>query len=286
MKLLAFFVFFCIAYALNLQEINKQAYERIEYMQKIEDFPDNLKPEVIRLWITQDKLPEGELYINARKLSPKDMERFFEEANLEGITGRVSFGITLKRTNMRMYPSDDTIHKGNPKIDYNQYTLLEPFIPLAVLHSSKSGKWLYVHAPFMRGWVKREDVRFVNREELLRLKGLPFLVVVKGRKSVGGVVFGLGSRVPFLERRGNQYLVLLPDGRRVWTEAEGLHEGYLPFEEEKAKAILESLLGEPYDWGGKEGRWDCSSLVQSLFAVFGANLPRNSYQQAKIGRQV
>ena len=55
-----------------------------------------------------------------------------EKTNLENIPDlvRVKFGWTLKRTNKRMYPSQDIIHKGDPSIDYNQYTLLEPFTPL------------------------------------------------------------------------------------------------------------------------------------------------------------
>lgn len=283
MKLVLLLIAFSLTFALNIEEINRQAYERIEYMQNIEEFPDKLKPELISLWIRQDRFPDGKLYINSRELTSKDMEEFLREANLENIEGKVYFGITLRRTNMRMYPSEAIVHKGNPRIDYNQYTLLEPFTPLAVLHSSRNKIWLYVHAPFMRGWVKKEDVKLVDREELLRLRRMPFLVVVKGRKTIGGVEFGLGSRVPYLEKRGNRYLVVLPDGRQVWTSDEGLHEGYMPFEESKAKEILESLLGEAYEWGGS---WDCSYLVQSLFAVFGVKLPRNSDQQAKIGRVV
>lgn len=289
MRLLLLFLFFGFSFALQVEVINRQSYTLIDYMKRIEDFPQVLEGEKLRFWLTQDRLPEGRLFINGRELSDADLGSLVENMNLDTVRQEVfvSFGWTLRRTNMRMYPSNAVIHKGNPKIDYNQYTLLEPFTPLAILHTSKDGNWLYVHAPFMRGWVKKEDVRKAEREELLKVLRLPFLVVAKGKVEVEGVVFGLGSKLYYEEKFNNRYKVLLPDMRRVWiNKTNGLEDGYLAFKENVAKSILEGLLGTSYDWGGKEGRWDCSSLVQNLYSVFGLELPRNSSQQAQIGRLV
>ncbi len=280
---------FGLSYALDLSFINYQSHKLIEYMKRIEEFPQKLKGEEIREWITQDRLPEGRLFIGERFFTEKDLESFMEETNLSAIPEEVyvRYGWTLRRTNMRMYPSDAVVHKGDPRIDYNQYTLLEPNTPLAILHSSKSGRWLYAHAPYMRGWVRKEDVVFVERNELLKVMSLPFLVVAKGRVKVDNTVFGLGSKVYYEEKKGDLYKVVLPDRRKVWMKrTEGLEEGYTAFNERRTKSILDSLLGTPYDWGGKEGRWDCSSLVQSLYAIYGLELPRNSSQQAQIGRLV
>ncbi|MFN3870831.1 MAG: SH3 domain-containing protein, partial [Aquificaceae bacterium] len=168
---------FCIlvilnsSYALNVSQINQQAYALIKYMKRIEDFPQVLDGIELREWIREDKLPEGRLFIENREFKEEDLSKLIENANLEGIEGKVfvRFGWTLKRTNMRMYPSMVSIHKGNPKIDYNQYTLLEPFTPLAILHTSKDGQWLYVQAPYMRGWIKKQDVLISTREELLNI---------------------------------------------------------------------------------------------------------------------
>ncbi len=289
MSLFAIFILLSFSFAIERAFINEQSYRLIDYMKRIEEFPKSLNGSQVREWITQDKLPEGKLFIENRAFTEEDFERFIEEANLSAIPEEVSvlYGWTLRRTRMRMYPSHATVHKGSPKIDYNQYTLLEPFTPLAILHRSKSGKWLYVHAPYMRGWVEEKDVLFVDRQELLKVIGMPFLVVATGKINVGGVVFGLGSSLYYEEKRGNLYKVLLPDGKRLWIKGgKEFTEGYESFSEERAKAILDKLLGEPYDWGGKEGRWDCSSLVQSLYRVFGLELPRNSSQQAQIGRLV
>ncbi len=289
MSLLLLLIFLSLSYALQVSQINEQSYRLIDYMKRVEDFPQKVAGSQVREWITQDSLPEGRLFIEDRLFTEKDLEKLLQNTNLEALPEevRVLFGWTLRRTNMRMYPSPAAIHKGNPKIDYNQYTLLEPFTPLAILHTSRDGKWLYVHAPYMRGWVRREDVVFVERKELLKVMSLPFLVVTKGSVKVDSTVFGLGSKVYYEEKKGDLYKVVLPDRRSVWIKrTEGLEEGYIAFNERRTKSILDSLLGTPYDWGGKEGRWDCSSLVQSLYAIYGLELPRNSSQQAQIGRLV
>lgn len=264
-----------IAYALDREAINREAYSKIPYMARVEELPEEIPGEVVRKWITEENLRVD--------------EETQENRNLEGINSVVapSFGWTLRRTNMRAYPTDKAFHRGNPEIDLNQYTSVEPFTPVAVLHTSKDGKWLYVQVPFARGWIKKEDVVIKDREELKRVLSLPFLVVVKPKVKVRDIEWSLGARIPYLDKREGFYKVLLPDGSTEWVElSQGFNEGYLDFSEEKAKEILHSLLGHPYDWGGKRGFWDCSSLVQGLFWVFGVELPRNSRQQAQIGKKI
>nr|WP_245550880.1 NlpC/P60 family protein [Nocardia paucivorans] len=46
-------------------------------------------------------------------------------------------------------------------------------------------------------------------------------------------------------------------------------------------------LGKPYEWGG-EGpyAWDCSGLVQWAFRQVGVQLPRTTWEQARVGAAV
>ncbi|WP_340694443.1 SH3 domain-containing protein [Hydrogenobacter thermophilus] len=270
----AFILFLNTSYALQISYINYQAYTKIPYMAKIEDFPEILQGQVVKTWILEGTLP---------------VEDLVENTNINAIPLEVkpSFGWTLKRTNMKMYPTDETIHGSNKDIDLNQYTLLEPFTFLAILHISKDKKWLYVQSPFMRGWVKKEDVLIKERDELLKIMSLPFLVVIKPKLYIKGIEFGLGSKIPYVEKEGNNYEVLLPDGsHELVTLSEGFSDGYLSYSQEVIKNVLEGLIGEPYDWGGKYGYWDCSALVKDVFSLFGLDLPRNSQQQMQVGIKV
>ncbi|MGZ4436876.1 MAG: transglycosylase SLT domain-containing protein [Nocardioides sp.] len=53
-------------------------------------------------------------------------------------------------------------------------------------------------------------------------------------------------------------------------------------------AEARKYLGIPYVWGGTNPRTglDCSGLVQTVYAKFGIDLPRVSYEQARAGRPV
>jgi len=53
-------------------------------------------------------------------------------------------------------------------------------------------------------------------------------------------------------------------------------------------AKARSALGTPYQWGGNNlyGGVDCSGLVQQVFAAFGINLPRVTYDQVGVGASV
>jgi len=44
------------------------------------------------------------------------------------------------------------------------------------------------------------------------------------------------------------------------------------------------MLDTPYGWGGANGQQDCSQFVQEVFATVGIALPRNSSEQAQVGR--
>lgn len=54
-----------------------------------------------------------------------------------------------------------------------------------------------------------------------------------------------------------------------------------------ALAAAVSQTGKPYEWGGTGPfTWDCSGLVQWAFRQVGVNLPRTTWEQAKVGAPV
>lgn len=50
--------------------------------------------------------------------------------------------------------------------------------------------------------------------------------------------------------------------------------------------LANQMLGQPYGWGGLGGYRDCSSTTHDLFAPFGLWLPRNSIDQAAVGKAI
>jgi len=80
------------------------------------------------------------------------------------------------------------------------------------------------------------------------------------------------------------------DGRCTFNAAyvsdAQVHRGYLPYTPRHAIEQAFKLLNSPYGWGGMYGEQDCSRFIQEVFATMGVMLPRNSTQQAKVGKLV
>ncbi len=49
-------------------------------------------------------------------------------------------------------------------------------------------------------------------------------------------------------------------------------------------SIMSEVYKSNYGWGGMYGQRDCSSMLRDMYAPFGIWLPRNSSQQAKVGK--
>jgi len=52
-------------------------------------------------------------------------------------------------------------------------------------------------------------------------------------------------------------------------------------------AIAKSMLGKRYKWGGNGPySYDCSGFTKKVFQKFGIKIPRNSWNQAKVGKKI
>lgn len=101
-----------------------------------------------------------------------------------------------------------------------------------------------------------------------------------------------GAIVEAGEERDGALEVRLPDGTRGWIDAGAavpaarLAEAFPP----TGAAVLAhaaEYLGLPYLWGGtSEKGFDCSGLVQRLYGLHGAPMPRDSDQQAAVGTAI
>jgi NlpC/P60 family protein len=58
----------------------------------------------------------------------------------------------------------------------------------------------------------------------------------------------------------------------------------LTLDRESLTNIMSELFKSKYGWGGMYGQRDCSSTLRDMYAPFGIWLPRNSSQQAKVGK--
>jgi hypothetical protein len=216
----------------------------------------------------------------------------------------IRFGFTVRRSDVRFYPTEMLMssESGDTDFDVIQVSAVNGLQPLAILHESCDGQWLFVVSTTCRGWIKRRDVaENCQYEDLKPLLAPERRLVVTGHcadvvSAPGNTLLAerlyLGVSCPLIERQDFYYKVSLPvraeDGS-LRTEAffipmqSDVQEGFLACTPRNIYQKAFQLLHSPYSWGGKGEYRDCSQFVMDLYACTGLKLPRNSAAQACMG---
>jgi len=113
-----------------------------------------------------------------------------------------------------------------------------------------------------------------------------------GRDAAVAVDLVEGGIVRVGGRDGGTCRIELPDGLVGWVPSDAVVPGRdlarrFPLDGGAALDHAAGFLGLPYLWGGaSEKGFDCAGFVQRIFSLHGVDLPRDSDQQARLGRPV
>jgi hypothetical protein len=216
---------------------------------------------------------------------------------------RVKFGLTNSYADQRILPTMEGLFEnpGDTVFDELQNSSLDLGTPLAILHESRDGKWLYARGPSSDGWIEKEKVSFLNRAKLKNyLDQTDFIVVVSSRADIfldpGMTVYHdyvrMGARFPAIPGNNPSVVeITIPargaDGgavlKKAYIRKESVNFGYLAYTPRNVIDQAFRLINAPYSWGSANSEQDCSGFVQQVFATFGIFLPRNSSAQAEVG---
>jgi hypothetical protein len=223
---------------------------------------------------------------------------------------RMLFGLILKRTDIRVFPTDECSLSApqHDEFDLFQHSSISPGSPVGIYHFTKEKEWVYVQTPFIRGWVRTHDLAIAREKgQVADYEGAGDRLMVTGNFFT---VFADPSlRQPvFLVQMGDSFpLVSLPHENKT-TEAfyiihipargdngwltfrkgyvragEDVHQGFPPYTQENVALQAFKMLNHPYGWGDMLGGRDCSRFILDLFRTFGILMPRNSKEQAMVG---
>lgn len=152
------------------------------------------------------------------------------------------------------------------------------------------GDWVRLRLPDgYEGWTQNFSMVDCDHETENMLNSLPKLMIhtpflsVYAHRDFQGPrlsVLAMGAEIPYLEKRDDDYEILLPDGRHG-------HIRQKPMNIQDPRDIIlcaaGRLRGASYFWGGKtENGCDCSGLTQMCFKIAGLSLPRDAGQQIKV----
>ncbi len=230
-------------------------------------------------------------------------------------TIRMKWGAAVRTTSVRALPTMVKLleDKGDVEFDQLQFTLIKLWTPVGVYHSSSNGQWLYIQAPYVRGWVKAKDIAvFPSRDDLKKYAASDKFFVVTGESAS---VFKDPARTTLLQRASmgtviprapipssqlaagssEPYTVWMPyrksDGSAGVAKAyisrkSDVQRNYPVYSQANILRQAFKLLGFRYGWGGQYNGRDCSGFVHDVFLSFGIAFPRDSKQQSLVGIQL
>ncbi len=234
------------------------------------------------------------------------------DQNANGLPGTVAYryGFVVRRSDMRVLPTREPLYDGpgDAFVDNLQASSLERGTPVAVMHESADGSWLYATTELVSGWLSADDVAFTDPDSFFaRYRRSDPLVVTAARADLfadeGKTRFlGYVRMGAFLYRSEASDSASRPGVLRVslftrdeggtlaetvaWIDARDVSDGFLPYTPRTVYQQAFKLLHAPYGWGGGFGERDCSQFLCEIFSTVGIVIPRNSSRQAMVGRPV
>lgn len=233
----------------------------------------------------------GKIYFGENKLR-RTKAWFIAQKDNANITkfGSLNAKAIIKReTLVRLFPTKDKLFL-NPKMagegypfDYLQESVLSPFAPVLVSHFSKDHAWAFVKSDSVFGFVSAKDIEILTPEAAGEFRARKFGVFIQDKKSLFeengnfAQLSRLGAIFPYSDENSTHFkykTLMIP---------KNIGSKFLTLNDENAKNIVNSVIGESYGWGGENYLRDCSLFTRDFFATFGLWLPRNSQAQGKIG---
>jgi hypothetical protein len=176
---------------------------------------------------------------------------------------------------------------------------------VAIFHRSKDGEWLYVQAPYVRGWVKAKSIaifsdrdsveKMVKRKQFLVVTGESVSIFSDAARTKVNQRASTGTILPLAEKNESSYIVYMPTRKSDGTVSIGrgyvslksdVREQFPAFTQRNIIRQAFKLMGQRYGWGGMYNGRDCSGFTHDVFLSMGVDMPRDSNDQGMLGTQL
>jgi hypothetical protein len=221
-------------------------------------------------------------------------------ANLNAVPLRVKvrFGFPITVARQRFAPGNVNLNKEVLDIEFDemQNSGYDIGTPTMFYHDSADGKWVYGACATSIGWYLKSEVCFLSQKDWVRyLSASQKVVSLKARADIWTnaeatkylTYCRMGTTFPLLSETEAYYQIQIPvkDSLSIaYIAKEDARIGYLPYTPRNVYKQAFKMLNMPYGWGDTGGDYDCSSLLQHIFASFGISLPRNGKPQSKAAK--
>jgi cell wall-associated NlpC family hydrolase len=285
-------------------------------MHDLRALPASLAREQVLGWINGlSERPTKPMYdVDGRQVTAATLDAMVDNLALSRIPAQepTRYGLVVRRASLRTFPSNLRVfsRKGDTDIDRFQETAEFPGVPVAIVHTSRDGKWLFVISPRYAAWTEKENVAegsaaqvfgYVDKKPYRVITGATERTVfTREVPEVSQLQLDMSMRVPLqVDLPPDQpvngqtpyatYTLQLPlraaDGRLQFTPAllqknTDSAADYLPLTAANIIRQAFKFLGERYGWGHSYDGRDCSGFVSDVYRSMGVQMPRNTSKQA------
>jgi len=296
-------------YASNIHDTKKLLSIQLEY-ERHYFAPWHYKqaPEKLEnvMWPYVSYKPDNAYGENLQPLNQEWFDGMLELSNFNYYDTLKQYAIATQYLSLRNFPTHKPLFKdpreageGFP-FDYLQNSGVHANEPLYLSHYSKDKAWVYVFSAYATGWVDVKDIAFVSKSVINKYEKAKTLHLTVDNRPIydikGRFVFmsRVGMRLPLIKIEKDFYTALAitkgayfqPTYTVVKIPISQGQDSLLTLSKENLQEMTNIMMHNNYGWGGLYGERDCSSTLRDLFAPFGIWLPRNSAQQARVGKKV
>ena len=296
--------------ALYSKGINKGYIASLDKYEKMYFSPWNLNkidtPLDNAMWAYKAFTAKNSYGENLQPLGKDFFTNMLKNSNFELYSTVNKRAITLKKLSIRAFPTikpvllnPEKAGEGFP-FDYMQNSTIAANKPILISHYSKDKEWAFIKSSFTFGWVKSRDIVCIQKkytdiwqhaEQIFFIKDNVALLTPKNNFLFKSTI---GTMLPLINEDSKNFKVLTianyklnkPYYIKSTLSKTVAHKNILQFNAKNINLIIRQLLHVNYGWGGIYNQRDCSSTLRDFFAPFGIWLPRNSYQQSKIGKVI
>jgi cell wall-associated NlpC family hydrolase len=294
---------------------NTRLFQLDDSMHDLQALPATLDRATVAGWIEGlSSRPTRTLYDEQGKPVPTaTIDAIVANANLDAIPASqpTRYGMVLQRaalrgfpTSLRAFSSDD-----DTDIDRFQESALFPGTPVAIVHASRDGDWMFVVSPRYAAWIEAKYVAEGDAGAIFaHAAHAPYRVVTgaqvrtvftREQPQLSELQLDMGVRVPLADAPPDQpvngqhpytsWIVDLPvrndDGTLGFAPAllqknTDTAGDYLPLTRANILRQAFKFLGERYGWGHSYNARDCSGFVSDVYHSMGVQMPRNTSDQS------
>ena len=285
-------------------------------MHDLRALPASLTRDEVAGWINAlSERPAKPLYdVDGHSVSAATLDAVVANLALADIPAQQAtrYGLVVQRAPFRAFPTALRVFtsKDDTDIDRFQETAEFPGVPVAILHASSDGQWLFVMSPRYAAWTRKENVAegtaaqvfgYADKTPYRVITGATVrTVLTREVPAVSQLQLDMSTRVPLEtglppdqpvngQTSYAAYTLELPvrgaDGKLQFVPAllqknADTAADYLPLTQANIIRQAFKFLGERYGWGHDYDGRDCSGFVSDVYRSMGVEMPRDTSKQA------